>query len=51
MQIKTVFIIIELHNTNKIHRIKKWCKGKHFFRVRERDVSMQNQMVDTVGLG
>lgn len=51
MQIKTVFIIIELHNTNKIHRIEKWCKGKHFFRVRERDVSMQNQMVDTVGLG
>lgn len=30
MQIKAVFIIIELHNTNKIHRIKHVAKESIF---------------------
>lgn len=50
MQIKTVFLIIELHNTNKMHRIKNGARGSVFLES-ERDVRMQGQMVDTVGLG
>lgn len=30
MQIKTVFIIIELHNTNEIHRIKSDARESGF---------------------